>query len=374
MTDLTQRLCLFLPSLTGGGAERSFVLLANGFAKRGYEVDLVVVKKHGPWVAMVDPAVQIVDLGAGRTAGAIWPLVRYLRANRPRVILSALDQANVVAALARWLARSRARLVISVRLPIGKAAKANRQFRHRATRALARVVYPRADRIITISDGVRDDLITAFRLPPEKIVTIYNPIIDDQFRTRAELPSRIALHDDGIPLVLAAGRLRPVKGFDVLIRAFAEVVKSRSARLMILGEGPERDQLEALAADLGIADDVVMPGFDPNPLPYMARASVFVSASIWEGFGNSIVEAMALGTPVVTTATDGPTEILEGGRWGRIVPVGDTSALAKAIADALRSPQPDPRERGAHFSLDRSVDGYLAAILPEGSRETRSVR
>jgi glycosyltransferase involved in cell wall biosynthesis len=367
MTDPTDRLCLFLPSLTGGGAERSFVLLANGFAERGYEVDLVLVRKQGPWAAAVDPKVRIIDLGAARTAGAIRPLIRYLRSSRPRVILSALDQANVVATLARWIGRSRARLVISVRLPIGKAARANRQFRHRATRALARVMYPRADRIITISDGVRNDLLATFRLPPEKVVTIYNPIVDDEFWTRAAAPPKISLPDDGVSLILAAGRLRPVKGFDILIRAFAEVARSHPARLMILGEGPERDKLESLAAELGIAGHMLLPGFDPNPLPYMARASVFVSASIWEGFGNSIVEAMALGTSVVSTATDGPTEILERGRWGRLVPIGNVAALADAIASTLQSPQADPRERGAYFSAERSVDAYLAAALPEGT-------
>jgi glycosyltransferase involved in cell wall biosynthesis len=362
---VNERLCLFLPSLTGGGAERSFVLLANGFAARGYGVDLVLVRKHGPWAASVDPEVRIVDLGARRTASAIWPLIRYLRHNRPSVILSALDQANVVATLARWAARSRARLVVSIRLPIGKAAKANRRLNHRATRLLARFIYPRADRIIAISDGVRADLIESLGIPPEKVVTIYNPIVDDIFWEKAKRPPLLAVPHDDVPLILAAGRLRPVKGFDTLIQAVGLVRRSQRVRLMILGEGPERGRLEALAAELGIGEDVLLPGFDPNPLPYMARASVFVSSSVWEGFGNSIVEAMALGVPTVCTATDGPLEILENGRWGRLVPVGDHGALVRAIEEAIAVRGPDPRERGSHFTVDRSVDAYLDAMLPE---------
>jgi glycosyltransferase involved in cell wall biosynthesis len=359
------RLCLFLPSLAGGGAERSLVLLANGFAARGHDVDLVLVKQHGPWIDSVDSKVRVIDLGASRAAKAILPLARYLRSARPRVILSALDQANVVAALACAIARCRSRLVVSIRLPIGKAVRDNRGLRHRATRMLARLVYPRAARIIAISDGVRDDLLATFPVPPEKVVTVYNPVVDEAFWERAARPPALTLPADDVPFILAAGRLHPVKGFDTLIRAFARMRDTNRARLIILGEGAERDRLTSLAAELGLGSDVLMPGFDPNPLPYMTRAAVFVSSSVWEGFGNSIVEAMALGVPTVCTACDGPREILQDGKWGRLVSPGDEAALAAAMVEALRTRAPDPRERGRQFSADAAVDGYLSVMLPD---------
>lgn len=362
-----QRLCFFLPSLAGGGAERSFMLLANGAVARGHPVDLVLARKYGPWLAQVDPRVRVVDLEGRRTATTILPLARYLRATRPAAILSALDQANVVAVMARALSRTRPRLVVSIRLPIGVATRAGGSFRQRTTRALARRLYRAADMIVTISDGVRDDFIATFGYPPARVRTIYNPIVDAAFRERAERPAPAALPGDGVPLIVAVGRLRPVKGFDDLIRAFAGLRRGRPARLLILGEGPERPKLEALAAELGVAGDVLLPGFDPNPLPCLKAASVFVSSSVWEGFGNAVVEAMALGVPVVATRTEGPAEILEQGRWGRLVPIGDPEAMAVALAAALDDPGPDPRERARQFSVERSVDEYLAAALPDSA-------
>lgn len=357
------RLCFFVPSLAGGGAERSFMLLANGAVARGHPVDLVLARAHGPWLAQVDPRVRIVDLKGSRTAMTIIPLARYLRTARPAVILSALDQANVVAVMARALSRTRPRLLVSIRLPIGAAARAGGTLRQRTTRALARRLYRAADKIVTISNGVRDDFIATFGYPPAKVKTIYNPIVDAAFWTRADQPATAAAPFDGLPLIVAVGRLRPVKGFDCLIRAFAELRRARQARLLILGEGPERPKLEALAAELGVASDVIMPGFVSNPLPILKTASVFASTSIWEGFGNAVVEAMALGVPVVATQTDGPAEILEQGRWGRLVPVGEPAALALALGAALDDPGPDPRHRAQQFSVERSVDEYLAAAL-----------
>lgn len=361
----SKRLCLFVPTLTGGGAERSFALLANGFAAKGYEVDLVLVRKTGPWLAEVGSDVRIVDLDAGRAATAILPLARYLKSARPRAVLSALDQANVAALIARALSGVRTRLVISIRLPIGRAARAHRSLRHRVTRMLARRLYRKADLIVAISDAVREDLIETFDFPPGKVVTAYNPIVDDRFWEKAKQPPAQPLPLEGARLIVAAGRLRPVKGFDTLIHAFAEVRRAHDVRLLILGEGPERERLERLAADLDIADEVMMQGFDPNPLPYMARASIFVSSSIWEGFGNSIVEAMALGVPTICTRTEGPEEILEGGKWGRLVPIGDAGSLAAAIADYLTGQAPDPRPRALEFSVERSVEAYLAAVVPD---------
>jgi glycosyltransferase involved in cell wall biosynthesis len=166
------------------------------------------------------------------------------------------------------------------------------------------------------------------------------------------------------PVILAVGRLTLQKDFPTLIRAFARLRARRSARLVILGEGELRDELEALVAELGLTADVALPGFVDNPFSWMRGSALFVLSSAWEGFGNVLVEAMACGTPVVSTdCPSGPAEILENGKWGRLAAVGDAEALARAIAEALDDPNPpDVRARAAFFSVERSVDAYLAIL------------
>jgi glycosyltransferase involved in cell wall biosynthesis len=167
------------------------------------------------------------------------------------------------------------------------------------------------------------------------------------------------------PVILAVGRLVKQKDFDTLIRAFGLVRKERPARLMVLGEGREREKLLALIKNLGLEQDVTLHGFVENPFKYIKHAAVFVLSSLWEGFGNVIVEAMALGTPVVATeCPSGPSEILEEGKWGRLVPPGDVDALAQSIIDTLDDSNPPAvASRAEEFSVEKAIDGYLRVLL-----------
>ena len=172
--------------------------------------------------------------------------------------------------------------------------------------------------------------------------------------------------DGGAPVVLAAGRLAPQKDYPALLRAFAEVVRSRPARLVILGQGVERESLLELAERLGVSDSFDLPGFDVNPFRYMSRASVFVLSSRYEGFPNVLAQAMACGAPVVSTdCRSGPSEMLEGGRWGRLVPVGDWRAMARAIEATLDDPMPAKalKARASVYSVEASVDKYLELLI-----------
>jgi len=240
---------------------------------------------------------------------------------------------------------------------------------------LIRGVYPWADAIVAVSNGVADDLSSTAGIARKRITTIYNPVVTPGLQEKARATLNHPWFAPGSPpVVLGVGRLAAEKDFPTLLKAFARVRAVRKARLMILGEGRERATLEALAHELGVATDVELPGFVDNPFAYMARAAVFVLSAVWEGFGNVVVEAMACGCPVVSTdCPSGPAEIMDGGAYGSLVPVGDDAALAKAILSVLETP-PDLerlRARAALFSVDRAADQYLEVLCrSEGIEET----
>jgi glycosyltransferase involved in cell wall biosynthesis len=246
------------------------------------------------------------------------------------------------------------------------ALKAHRRPR-RFRLSLARHFYPRADAIIAVSNGIADDLAQVTGLPRERITTIYSPVITPELQEKARAPLDHPWFAQGSPpVLLGVGRLVPQKDFPTLLKAFARVRAVRKARLVILGEGIRRMELETLVRELGVAADVTLPGFVANPFPYMAGASVFVLSSAWEGLPGVLIEAMACGCPVVSTdCPSGPAEILDGGAYGPLVPVGNDEALAKAILSVLETP-PDPerlRVRAALFSVDRAADRYLEVLL-----------
>jgi glycosyltransferase involved in cell wall biosynthesis len=235
---------------------------------------------------------------------------------------------------------------------------------------MMRRLYPKADRIVAVSQGVADDLISLLNLPHEKVTVIYNPIFTPELFEQAKQPANHPWFEQNrLPVILAVGRLTRQKDYPILFRAFSLVRQVRPAKLLILGEGEERANLERLAIELGIQNDVSMPGFVDNPFAFMAKASVFVLSSAWEGFGNVLVEALACGCPVVATdCRSGPREILDNGRYGRLVPVGDHEALAKAILETLDNPDfPANRQtrlqRAMEFSVDAAVDKYLKVLL-----------
>ncbi|MFC7053413.1 glycosyltransferase [Hansschlegelia quercus] len=389
------RLALFIRSLKAGGAERSTVNLAGALAKRGYAVDLVLGRAEGPFLADVPSAVRVVDLAARsalpvlavapwrpgdfialvpvlldnppRTLGAIPALARYLRRERPAAMLSALDHGNVAAVIARDLAGVGTRLTLSQRNHLTSDLAAAHEPRVTKLAPLIRRFYPRADAIVAVSDGVADDLAAVAEIPRERIRAIYNAVATPELYAQAAAPLDHPWFVEGAkPVILSVGKLKPQKDYPTLIRAFALLRRERDARLVILGDGPDREALAALAAELGVAEDLDMPGFAPNPFAYMARADLFVLSSAFEGLPGVLIQALACGCPVVSTdCPSGPREILEGGVYGPLTPVGDAAALKEAMAATLASP-PDRealRQRGAWFSPERAADAYLDVML-----------
>lgn len=361
-----KRVSIFLPSLAGGGAERAISTVANGLAARGgVEVSLVLGVANGPYLANVSPRVNLINLGAASVLGALPRLARHLRQSQPDALLAAMSHANVVAALAHRLARSRARLVLSERVHLSSVFGEFRGPRMRVTRALMRMTYPWADQVVTVSLGVAQDLPKHIPIPPERVVAIYNPVVDEHLLAQAvAVPSHPWLVRGEVPVVLAAGRLIAQKDFAALLEAFAVLRRQRPLRLVILGEGELRTSLLAQATRLGVQDDVALPGFDGNLFAAMRAAQVFVLSSRFEGLPGVLIQAMACGARVVSTdCPSGPSEVLEDGRWGRLVPVGDPVALATAIAAALDDPSPpDVRSRAAAFSVAQAISSYAHVL------------
>jgi glycosyltransferase involved in cell wall biosynthesis len=369
-----RRVALFVSSMQGGGAQRTMLKLANGIAARGYAVDLVLARAEGPYLNEVDPRVRILDLAASRVLLSLPGLIRYLRRERPGAMVSALNYVNIVALWARALARVPTRLVISERNTISLSAQRSARRRERWVGRLAGVFYRWADAVVAVSSGVGDDLARVTKLPPGRIRVIYNPVVTPELAERARMPLDHPWFQDGEPpVVLGVGRLTEQKDFSTLIRAFARIRARREARLLILGDGPLRAQLQELAGSLGLGGEASLPGFEPNPYAYMSRASVFVLSSRWEGLPGALIEALYCGPRVVATdCPSGPREILAAGNYGQLVPVGDDAAMAEAIERALegRVPRPSP-ESWAPFELGRVVDQYLRLIWgPE--REQRA--
>ena len=364
---MSSRLVLFLPSLVAGGAERVFVDLANEFARQGHAVDFVLAAAEGPFLGEVSPAVRVVDLRAGGVLRSLRSLARHLRRERPAAILSGLEHANIVSVAARRLSFTRTRVVVSTRgVPTMLGIEAGAS--SRAVLAVARISYRLADAVIANSHGVADDMSRHLRLPRPRIEVIYNPLDLPTIEARAASDVMHPFAAPGAPsLVLAVGRFSPLKDFSTLLRAFARVRARRDCRFVILGDGVERAALEALAREHDVAADVSLPGFDANPFAWMRRASVFVSSSLSEGCPNALMQALDCGTPVVTTdAVGGSAEVVERGKWGRVVPVGDAAAMVDAIETTMtETAHPDGRVRAADFSLPQVASQYLRVLLPE---------
>jgi glycosyltransferase involved in cell wall biosynthesis len=360
----TKRIAFFLPNLHGGGAERVVVNLLKGMLSQDVALDLVLAKAEGPYLTQVPDRVRMIDLNGGRVINAIAPLSKYLRQNQPMALVSHLSHANVVAVLAQKWAGTGTKLVLVEHNTMSFAKSQLR--RAKLITPLRKWLYPSADAIVGVSQGVARDFELQLGLPPGKVITIYNPVIDEELLAKAKSPANHPWFEDkDVPVFLAVGRLTQQKDFSALIQAFHLVRKQRQARLIILGEGECRSELEAMINKLGINEDVSLPGFTDNPYAYMSRASAFVLSSRWEGLPTVLIEAMACGCPVISTdCPTGPDEILEGGKYGRLVPVGDIVAMSEAMLQVLETPTDRDGfvSRAMFFSLDNSVSGYLAAL------------
>jgi glycosyltransferase involved in cell wall biosynthesis len=366
MENTKPTVSMFIPSMHGGGAQRVVLNLANAFVQRGLPVNLLLAQARGPYLSDVASEVRIIDFDVKRSVFALPHLVRHMRRERPNFLLSALNYANLLAMWAAMIARTETKTILTVHSTLSRDTNTGLQgVKERALPVLMRWAYPRSNAVVVVSEGAAQDLKQQINLPDWQVKVINNPVVTPDMIRKAKEPPPAIIKNIEEPIILGAGRLNPHKDFETLVRAFRRVRQQCEAQLIIIGEGGEREALESLINKLGQSDSVQMPGFFGNPYPVMARSNVFVLSSSSEGFGNVLVEAMAMGVPVVSTdCPNGPAEILEGGKWGKLVPVGDARAMSKAICETLKNP-PDPGgllRRAGKFTSERIAEKYLDLI------------
>lgn len=332
----------------------------------------MLAKREGDYLSQVPSNVNLVDIKASKLAFSTNLLGSYLRETKPDVLISANERVNIVALMARKLYRPKTRVIISVHTNnTEQIANRDASFYKKIVLKIARLVYKWADQVVAVSEGVARDAIKIFKLSPDNVTVIYNPIvtseINDKMKMQVDHPW---FNRPGGPVIIGVGRLVAQKDFFTLVDSFVEVKKaSPDAKLIILGEGEKRKALENKISALGLKNDVSLPGFVENPYSYLHNASVFVLSSAWEGFGNVLVEAMATGTPVVSTdCPSGPSEILDKGRYGPLVPPGDAEKLAHSIIAVLNKP-PEPallKRRASNFTVGNAVNEYIELINHRG--------
>ena len=366
MSGPMNRLAVLISFSGEGGVERMVLNLVEGFAARGVKVDLLAIRADSAHLGALPAGVRLIDLGVRHSALAVPPLARYLRRVRPDALLAAKDRAIRAAVAARGLAGVPCRIVGRLGTNLSAALEGRAGLARWLRVAPMRLFYPHVDHVVCVSDGVKADAARLTGLPDARLSVVRNPVVTPRLAAlAADTVDHPWAADASVPLILGAGRLTEQKDFPTLIRAFARLRAARPARLVILGEGRGRARLERLAAELGVAADVALPGFASNPYAWMARTRLFVLSSAWEGSPNVLTEALALGVPsVATDCPSGPREILAGGRWGSLVPVGDDAALAAAMAATLDAPQPPDvlRAAVAAYTRDAAAAAYLSIL------------
>lgn len=366
MSGEPRRLAVLVSFSGDGGVERMMINLVCGMAARGTEIDLLLIKAASSRLDQLPSTVRIIRLGSRHTFANLPALVRYLRASRPSALLAAKHRALLLALWARRLSGIPVRVVGRIGTTVSAALERKSRFRYTLWAWSVRRFYPRADAVVAVSEGVADD-IRAMGATAAQLQVIRNPVVTPGLEAQArEAPPHPWLTESaGPPVILGMGRFTEQKDFATLIRAFARLRAGRPCRLMLLGRGRLQAEYEALAARHGVAADIAFPGFAENPYSFLARARLFVLSSAWEGSPNALTEALALGVPVVSTdCPSGPRELLDAGRYGALVPVGDDVALARAMAATLDDPLPaaELRRAAADYTVENSARAYLAAL------------
>src|SRR3978361_1412843 len=356
---------IYMHDLAGGGVERQAIQLAHTLQVNGLSVVLVLHQLRGELQAMIPTSIRAVDLQSRRTLHDVPLLARFLRRERPTILLSNLDHNNVAAVLAAQLAAIGTRVVICQHNAISSGFSAGLGWSYRAIPLSYRMLSPFIHAAVAVSEGVAEELHILAHIPRHKIKLIHNAVIDGDFQSRAEQPVTHGWMDEPhVPVFVTAGRLVPLKDHEALLHALALYRRRQQGRLLVLGTGPLLHNLQALADELRSADAVEFLGFQENPLPYFRQAAAFVLSSYSEGFGNVLVEAMGCGTPLIYPDwRHAPAEILDRGRYDALVPTRDPYALARAMDDVAdmrrRWPVDLLKARAAKFSTAACAAAYI---------------
>jgi glycosyltransferase involved in cell wall biosynthesis len=345
-----------------GGVGVVYIRLAEEFLRRGIAVDILTYAKARDAELPAPEGTNLLRAAGPEGLSGLVLMARYLHRYRPQAMILHRRKTLALALTARRLTRSSVQLyAVMHNLIISPETRNPKRKLRKEGRLLGQM-----DGIGAVSACLADETASVYGLARDRIDVLPNPVVTDELLAKAQAkPDHPWLAPDSVPLILGAGRLDAQKDFATLIKAFARVREDRPCRLLIAGDGPQRSALETLVNDLALRNDILLPGHLADLPAWMRQAALFVLSSAWEGFGNVLVEAMAIGTPVVSTdCRCGPREILQNGRWGPLVEVGDDAALARAMVATLDEP---PRseslyEATARYSATASAKAYLGAL------------
>jgi glycosyltransferase involved in cell wall biosynthesis len=356
-----KKIAFILASLVGGGVERMTLNLAEEFARRGYEVDLLVADARGEYAEFVPASVNLIDLKKPRLLSCIPEIRTYLVKKKPDVFISAKDYINLVVIMAKLLARSKTNLIVTTHTNISRQLEVLNSRSFKVIAKLVQHFYRFADHVVGVSKGVAEDLQKITGLDKKKVHVVYNPVVTDELLAKAKEDVEHPWFHEDVPVAVTVGRFDKAKDYPTLLNAMRVLQGSKHVRLIFVGDGAEKEHLLSLADQYKLNDVVDFVGFQSNPYPFMRKADIFVLSSAYEGFGVVIAEALAVGTPVVSTdCPSGPFEILDGGKYGPLVKVGDYIGLSKAIEATIdnSTPREELIERSLLFTIENSADSY----------------
>lgn len=358
-SDIT--VAVLMHDFRGGGAERVAIALCNGLVERGLTVFVMVLQKHGPMLRDLNPSVNVREVGAERVATSPFKIAKLVKQLNVDLVVSHMTHVNVAACIAALIGGFRNKLIVVEHNQMLNNYSVTKQKSVKLAYLLTRIAYKLPKKIIAVSEGVKQSVVSFARIDAERVEVIYNPVVNEQLlQFQADDKPPHAFFQAGVPVFVCVGRLTKQKNYPLFIAAFHKLIDKVDARAIILGEGPERDQLSSIIKQSGLSDRVSLHGFVDNPYWYMSAADALVLSSAWEGLPTVLIEALALSTKIVSTdCISGPTEILDNGKFGELVPVDDVDQLAVAMEKVLAKSYPHLKERAMDFTIDKAVEGYL---------------
>jgi len=355
------KLMALIHSLKGGGSERVLTNLLKGLNRNEFSITLVLYEGIFDYPIPEDVEVRILNISTGRnifklTASFVlklFSLAALIKKEKPDVIFSLLSSTNVAVTIAKLLSGIQCKLIISEHTY--PSVNLKNELYGTITKGFMKRCYPKADKIIAVSEGIKKDLIQNFHAQEDRTTVIYNPVNIKEIEILSVEKVEHPWFQEQIPLIISVGRLTKQKGYPYLLKAFSIVKKQLKSRLVIIGEGEDKTTLVNMAIELGIKEDIEFFGFQKNPFKYMKKSSLFVLSSLYEGFPNVLLEAMALGLPIISTdCPSGPSEIIEDRKDGLLVPVKDDNSLAQAILEVLRNDELKKNlSRAAKLSVEK---------------------
>ncbi|MBM4140172.1 MAG: glycosyltransferase [Nitrospira sp.] len=374
------KLMMVIHSLRGGGSEKVLLNLLKGLDRNEFFITLILYERVFDFPLPENVEVKILDIYTSRnilklTKSFILKIVnlsRLIRQNKPDIVFSLLSSTNVAAIVAKLFSWTKCKVIVSDHTHPSTNLK--NEIYGGITKIFIKYLYPKANKIIAVSEGIKQDLIKNFNIPEDKVVVIYNPVDIKEIETLSKEKADHPWFYEEVPIIVSVGRITKQKGYPYLIKAFSLVKRSLTCRLLIIGEGEDKMELIEMTKELDLKGDIEFLGFQKNPFKYMARSSVFILSSLYEGFGNVIVEAMALGLPVISTdCPSGPSEIIDDRKNGLLVPIKDERALAKAMIDALTDSRlkddlcREAKLKAQSYDLNKIIERYRSIFYENSS-------